>query len=389
MIFTLLFIFTLLVALILGNGSVLLGRVHLFRDLPDDERKLHKNPTPNTGGLAIGFAFFAGAAFLFFATPEILTSAFRSFLLFFSISAAIILLAGFYDDLFGMGAGLKFLFQITAGAILIAGIDIHFVAEHIRFSEYSYAVRLPMYGVCLLWVVGSCNTMNLIDGIDGLAGSLGIVALFGIMVIGITWVVPDVSFFVIPLAGALLGFLVFNRPPAKVFMGDTGSLFLGFVIASATLILALNAEHWRYSLALVLIMGIPLMDTVFSVIRRLKLNMNPFESDNNHIHHILQRYFKGPGLAVLTMSAAALLLTIIAVLLSNTDNGVLFFTVYGLLFFLFVVIAVVYSVKLNDKSTILLYRPDITDNKENKSSYLKSVPLTNDEIRTRKSGSDN
>ncbi len=348
----------------LTNGSIKLGRVQIFRDNPDDIRKLHKNPTPNTGGIAIGLSFAMGATVMFATFADIISSAFFGLLPFLIISASIIFITGIYDDTEGLTSGPKFATQILAGIIFLIGLDIHFVSQHIAFSEYSYVVRIPFYLICILWITACSNTVNLVDGIDGLAGTLSIVALLGISLIAMDWVVNGVLLLSLPLIAAVGGFLVFNRPPAKLFMGDTGSLFIGFMIGIMTIILAIYARHWMYSLALVLFMGIPLMDTVFSIIRRLKLSINPFESDNNHIHHILQRYFRGPGLAVLTLSTSAMLLAVIAILLTNTDNVPLFFGVYGVLFFLFVIIAVVYWAKLDKKSSLFLYQPDISETDE-------------------------
>ncbi len=344
---------TFLLALLLSNIARRMGNNAIFRDYPDNIRKLHKRPVPSTGGLALVSATMLGGAILIPSMMEYMSPGMTGFTYYFAAAAGLIAISGVYDDVFGMSFKPKFIIQLVAAAIVLYGLETQFVAQHISYSETPLAGRLAIYGVLGLWMVSGCNTVNLVDGIDSLAGSLIMTVIFGITAISVSWGVVDVFPFIIPLAAAMLGFLWFNRPPASLFMGDTGSMFSGFIVSVAIIVLGVHATHWMHALSLALLLSIPLSDTIFAIIRRVKHGQNPFESDNNHLHHMLQRYFKGPGAAVLSLSAASVVMISIAILLSNITNITLFFFTYGILFGLFLIIAVTYSIKIQNRDSVL------------------------------------
>ena len=355
---------TFMLALLLSHSARQIGNIAIFRDYPDNVRKLHKRPVPSTGGLALVGATMIGSALVIPFMMEMLSPGMTGFIYFFMAGAGLVAISGVYDDLYGLSFKPKFLMQVTAAIIVLYGLETQFVAGHISYSEVSWGVRAVIYGVLALWIVAGCNTINLVDGIDALAGSLLLTVIFGITIISVSWGVVDVFPFIIPLAAGVLGFLWFNRPPASLFMGDSGSMFSGFVIATSIIVLAIHASHWMYTLSLALLLSVPLTDTIFAIIRRVKFNVNPFESDHDHLHHILQRYFKGPGLAVLTLSSASVIMVTIAVLLSSITRPVMFYSVYGILFGLFLIIALIYAIRVENCRSVLSAQ-DLADSDPN------------------------
>lgn len=344
---------TFLLALMLSHLARKLGNIAIFRDYPDKVRKLHKRPVPSTGGLAIVAATMAGGLLLIPAMMEHMSTGMTGFTYYFAFAGALVAVSGIYDDVFGMSFKPKFFIQLFAAVIVLYGLETQFVAQHISYSETPLWGRLVVYAILGLWIVSGCNTINLVDGIDSLAGSIVLTVIFGILVISVSWGIVDVYPFIVPLAGAILGFLWFNRPPASLFMGDTGSMFSGFMIASSVIVLGVHATHWMHVLSLGLLLSIPISDTIFAIIRRIKFGQNPFESDNNHLHHMLQRYFHGPGVAVVILTASSVVMITIAVLLSNINSQSLFFFTFGILFGLFLLIAVTYSIKIQKRDSVL------------------------------------
>lgn len=367
---------TFMLALLLSHTARQIGNIAIFRDYPDNVRKLHKRPVPSTGGLALVGATMVGSALVIPFMMEMLSPGMTGFIYYFMAGAGLVATSGVYDDLYGLSFKPKFLIQVVAAIVVLYGLETQFVAGHIRYSEVFWGARVAIYGVLALWIVAGCNTINLVDGIDALAGSLLLTIILGITVISVSWGVVDVFPFIIPLAAGVLGFLWFNRPPASLFMGDSGSMFSGFVIATSIIVLAIHASHWMYTLSLALLLSVPLTDTIFAIIRRVKFKVNPFESDHDHLHHILQRHFKGPGLAVLTLSSASVIMITVAVLLSNIMRPVMFFSVYGILFGLFLIIALIYSIKVQNCRSELPAR----NVAESESDYQAAA----DEMKTRR-----
>lgn len=263
-------------------------RLGLKLELVDkpDHRKLHKSPIPTLGGIAIFIGFFITAiAFM-------ISSGNSQFL--YIIGCLIILfILGIIDDLKDLSASKKFLVQfITAFLIAFSGIRVNNLYGLFGFYELPMVIE---YVLTIFVIVGVTNAFNLIDGIDGLAGG---VSFINSAFIGIILFISGNLFFSIvafALAGSLLAFLWFNFHPAKIFMGDTGSLIIGFLLAILGIFIIQEAVAINFALGIkgnimIVIVGIfliPVYDTLRVFIVRIKQKKSPFKPDKNHIHHLL------------------------------------------------------------------------------------------------------
>ncbi len=265
----------LLISLIVTPAVIRLAHALGAVDQPG-ARKVHAKPMPRMGGLAVYVAFVAA---VFFTQP--LTMPVIGLL----TGATIILGIGIWDDLRSMPPVVKLLGQVLAAATLIPfGIHVEFLT-----NPFGGLVYLGYFGIPLtiFWVVAVTNAVNLIDGLDGLASGTALIATLTLGVVTLVLgnsIVAPVAFI---LAGAILGFLRYNFFPARVFLGDTGSLFLGYVLATLAIMgLAKGATALSVIIPLV-ILGIPLTDTFLAIVRRYRNRMPIFGADKGHLHHRL------------------------------------------------------------------------------------------------------
>lgn len=250
-------------------------------------RTVHKRPIPRVGGVAIFCAAVAAIVAVLFLDNAIGVQ-FRQArlkLLTLLCSATFIFLIGLIDDLRGLPARLKFAAELAAAvALCVAGVriaDIHLTGSFVLPLGYGG------YLLTVLWVVGLTNAVNLSDGLDGLAAGVSAVACAAIAVFAIHSGQVIMAVFMLALVGSLSGFLVFNFNPAKVFMGDCGSLFLGFIIAASS-VMCVAKSTALVGLALpALALGIPIFDTLFSMLRRFLERRSLFAPDRSHFHHRL------------------------------------------------------------------------------------------------------
>lgn len=245
-------------------------------DVPKDDRRMHKVPIPRMGGLAI-FAGFVLTTLFFCEISETLISLW--------IGGLIIVVLGILDDIFRLNAILKLVVQIAVAIIpALLGMQIEFINI---FGHYLVLGPLAI-PFTVIWVVGLTNAINLIDGLDGL--SCGVSSICALSLLLVTLVLgenPMISLVIGILAGACIGFLPFNTNPAKIFMGDTGALFLGYTLAVLSLE-GLFKFHTVISFLVPLsIFGLPVFDTLFAIIRRLCRGQAPWHADRGHIHHRL------------------------------------------------------------------------------------------------------
>ena len=279
-----------LAALVLVPQVASLAKRMKWIDVPDGKRKQHAKITPRAGGLAIIGATLLGV-FYFFIVKEFAGIDFGFELELPSVAlllgGAAIALLGLYDDAFDLGFKTKFLVQVViAYFMFVSGYRID-VSDFLHINPDLEVAASLSFLLTLLWFVGVMNAINLIDGLDGLASGISLIGFASLTVI--FTIGGDVS--MLPLflviAGAILGFLVFNFNPASIFLGDSGSLFLGFMLATFALE---GKTHENSLLALIiaaLAIGFPILDTAVAYIRRIVAGKSPFYPDRDHIHHRL------------------------------------------------------------------------------------------------------
>ncbi len=283
-------------------------------DVPKDARRMHKEPIPRLGGLAIFFGFLF-AVFLM-ANMDMQT---RGIL----IGATMIVVVGVIDDVTPLAPLPKFAVQILAALVpAIMGVRVEFVTNFNIFSDDLFMgfgwLSIPL---TVIWIVGITNAVNFIDGLDGLA--CGVSGISAISILTISILVSDVSVSILSaaLAGACIGFIPYNFNPAKIFMGDTGATFLGFMLATLS-IQGLFKSYALVSFAVpFLIFGLPIFDTSFAIIRRIANKRSPMSPDREHLHHKLIDFGFNQKQAVAIMYLLSGVLGLAAVLLTTTGAG--------------------------------------------------------------------
>jgi len=282
-------------------------------DHPGD-RKIHTEPIPHLGGLAIylGFIIAVGVAFIIAR----MAGSQLNFMVGFGIILAgtLLMLVGLVDDIKNLKPTTKLVWQIIAALIVIGfGVEISFLTNPFNGMVVMGILSIPL---TLFWIVGITNAINLIDGLDGLATGVTAISAFTLFFVALRTHQIGAAIFMIALCGASLGFLRYNFFPAKIFLGDSGSMFLGFVLAAASIIGVLKTTLVVALLIPLLILGVPIFDTLFAIGRRLGTGKHPFEADNKHIHHMLLRAGFNKREAVLAIYIACLLLSFIALVMA-------------------------------------------------------------------------
>ncbi|MBQ9915183.1 MAG: undecaprenyl/decaprenyl-phosphate alpha-N-acetylglucosaminyl 1-phosphate transferase [Clostridia bacterium] len=333
-------IFSFIVALIIAYVTTPLAKHLAFKlgavDVPKDGRRMHKEPKARMGGLAIFYGFLISVfCFAEFILP---TGSVNRGLIGILIGCAIIVVLGMFDDVKPRPAKLKFLIQIVAAAIpVLLGVRVFAITNPFTDELMSLPLWLSVAG-SILWIVGVTNAVNLIDGLDGLAAgvsSIASVALLSILLIehssSVTLLVMAAA-----LAGACFGFLPYNFNPAKLFMGDTGSTFLGFVLAC----ISIQGPFKTYVAFVVplLALALPIFDTLFAIIRRLLKGQPIMAPDRGHLHHrLIDRGFSHRTTVIILYGLSAILAIsgIVMLLTSFTKMLILVLSVILLLLFVF------------------------------------------------------
>jgi UDP-GlcNAc:undecaprenyl-phosphate/decaprenyl-phosphate GlcNAc-1-phosphate transferase len=250
-----------------------------------DPRKIHTEPIPRVGGVAIALAYVLSFGFVLIAPYRGLpfnidTVIPRALVL---MPAAILVFAiGLLDDLLGLKPWQKLIGEIVAALIAFrAGVHIDFVNQ---FHNLHFWISLP---VTVLWLVGCANAFNLIDGLDGLAAGVGLFATLTSLVAALTHNNLQLALVTAPLAGCLLGFLRYNFNPASIFLGDSGSLLIGFLLGCYGAMWSDKSATMIGLTAPMMAMAIPLLDVALSIARRFLRNQPIFGADRGHIHHRL------------------------------------------------------------------------------------------------------
>lgn len=286
-------------------------------------RHLHAVATPRMGGLAIAAAALIGVLVLSWVPGIARPGHLR--LVTLAAAGLGILLLGVADDVFDISARKKIAFQFVfaflcwAGGVKISALS-HPVSGSILLDASASLV------ITLAWIVGVTNAINLLDGLDGLASGVVTIVATALVLTGLLAGAPDI-FLVLTtgaLAGACLGFMLHNCHPARIFMGDTGSQFLGFLIANIA-ILSTQKRTTAMALAIpILALGIPIADTLYAIVRRSIQGRSPFSADSDHFHHLLDRLASGKRSAVIIILVGTGALCAFSILAAIYDVRLLF-----------------------------------------------------------------
>ena len=248
-------------------------------DIPKDDRRVHKEPMPLIGGLAIYFAVVI-TCLIFLPINKTLLS--------ILVGGTIILISGLIDDLKGLSPKLKIVFQLLAGLCLVLGdVKVDFVTNPFTINNTLIYLNWLSIPITLFWVVGITNTLNLIDGLDGLAAGVAMISSLSLMFVASKFGYATVILTSAIVAGACLGFLPFNFNPARIFMGDTGALFLGFMLAAISIEGVMKSVATIAIIVPIIILGVPIFDTTFAIFRRLISGQSIMTADKGHLHHRL------------------------------------------------------------------------------------------------------
>ena len=282
-------------------------------DVPG-ERRVHTSAIPRMGGLAIVLAVALAFAVLLRSGTLDVAGLTVNQLLGFGAGAVVITLGGIFDDVRGLGAKRKLLVQILAASLAwYGGARVLGVLDLPLFGPTDFGVAFS-YVATLVWILAFTNAVNLIDGLDGLAGGVVFFAALTNVVVALITGNELAAAVNGALAGAVLGFLFYNFNPAKIFMGDTGSLFLGYALSAGALMSTRQKESTLASLLVPLIaLGVPLTDTLLAMTRRVLSRRSIFAADRQHLHHQLLEAGLTHKRAVLFLYGTSVALCVIAI----------------------------------------------------------------------------
>lgn len=302
-------------ALVIAFGTTPIVKSFAYKigaiDVPKDNRRMHKKPIPRVGGLAIFLGFIVST--LVFGR---LDGEMKSILL----GAVIIVLLGIVDDVMALKPGTKFIGQIVAAVIpIMANVRISLLTN--PFDSDSY-IRLGWFSIpiTVIWIVGMTNAVNFIDGLDGLACGVSSIASLTVFTIALLVTEPHIAIVMAALAGACFGFLPYNLNPAQIFMGDTGSMFLGYILATISITGLFKLCAAISFIVPFIILGLPIFDTGFAIVRRLLKGQSPLQADRGHIHHRLVDMGFDQKQSVAILYAVSVVLGLAAVIFTTSGE---------------------------------------------------------------------
>jgi len=311
-----LFLMSFGIGVILTPALVFLAIIFRFVDYPN-ERRINKIPIPTAGGLAIYAAFFLTAYLLKVGD-----------LLAYFVGGTIIVLVGLIDDWRGLSAGTKFLGQLIA------------VAAFLWLSSSTN------YLIAAIWMLSVINITNFIDGLDGLASGIILIAALALFIWTYAIGFPQIAGLFLIVMGACAGFLAYNFHPAKIFLGDTGAMFLGFIFAALANDSVLVTDIVYNLPLLVLILVLPTLDTFCAIVRRLQKGVPIYQADQQHFHHCL-----------LALGLGQRQVALVAYLLTLTSSGLALFLVKTQSWSQFIVLVIIAVVFMFGASRIGMINP--------------------------------
>ena len=264
-----------IVSYILTPYMAHVGKKQNMLDMPG-HRKIHEEAIPNLGGIVIFFGFLLSLLFVVQIEGQV-----KALL----IGGVIILLLGVVDDIVDLSPKHKFIIQmVPALLVVIYNSDLinSFIVNQLKsFDLLGYL----LYPILIFWIVGVTNSINIIDGLDGLACGVSFIVLVTFVILGLRQNLEALNLISIALAGSLLAFLRFNFYPAKIFLGDSGSTFAGFILATIGALWVLNSGTAFFIFIPIIILALPIFDTLFAICRRYRGHRPIFQADKGHIHH--------------------------------------------------------------------------------------------------------
>lgn len=296
-----------------------------FYDAPD-ARKVHTGNIPRLGGVAI---------FLGYITALLYSLPLDNEKWGLVIGTLVLVAIGLWDDIKEIGPKTKLLGQIVAAGILVfSGVSIEWIT-----NPWGTLIFLPEWisiPLTIFWIVAFINIVNLIDGLDGLAAGICLISCATIF--GVTFVMgqSDTAFIIVSLAGAIFAFLKYNFNPAKIFMGDTGSMLLGYTLGAVSVVGVVKTATTVALLVPVIVLGVPIMDTTFAIVRRFMNGRPIFKPDKGHLHHRLLAMGLTQKQAVLLMYAATIAFGGIALIVANFNSTL------GIILLLSLIVCAVY-----------------------------------------------
>ena len=305
-----------------------------FVDCPQRARKVHQQATPRLGGAAILLSFLVVTAIAGFTVPQLSEMIWGNnpvigCILLGSLG---IFAIGFLDDLARLAPKTKLLGEFVIAGLVVWGANLFF--NEIQFLGLG-SVSIPGwlgFGLATFWIVGMANAVNLIDGLDGLASGITLAGLVAVVVVGYLGGITSVTWMSTLLIGCLLGFLVYNSRPASIFLGDCGSLTLGYLAGCLTLLASFREGGVLDGIFPVLAFAVPILDCVFAIFRRTMRGRSPFSPDMEHFHHRLMAKGLSHGKAVLAMWAMAFSCSLVSIAAAFGKGDQLFavFVFFGL-----------------------------------------------------------
>ena len=325
--------FTFLVALavtfvltpVVKNFAIRIGAV----DKPD-ARKVHHGLVPRLGGLAI----YAG-----FMVSAITTIGFTYEMVGIMAGATFLIIVGVADDVVSLRPKVKLLGQIIAAAIPVVIFNINIDWINVPWHGIVYLPAVISIPLTIFWIIGFTNTVNLIDGLDGLAAGVAFIASISMFLLAYNLNQFLPALVIVSMAGAALGFLQYNFNPAKIFMGDTGSMLLGYTLSVAAVLGLVKTAATVALVVPIIALGLPILDTTFAIIRRKMSGVPIFQPDKGHLHHRLLALGMTQKQAVLIMYFVSMILGIVALFVANVSYKT------GIVTVLVVLAVIIYSAK--------------------------------------------
>ena len=333
-------------------------------DIPDGKRKLHSAPVPRMGGLLI-FLIFLTSIFVFYGDINSIK--------YYLFGAIVIFSLGAYDDLLGSGWLLKFVYQTVAASQLLLFLLPKFSSLTLFTIEFSI---VPGIFILVLFIVGTINAFNLLDGLDGLVSGISLLVFTLLFFISLNLLDTFSLVVLSSIAGCLIGFLKYNAFPARIFLGDSGSFFLGYLIVSAVLIVSIDKTSEVLDLTFpVILLAVPIADTLKVLFERTLSGKHPFAADRTHIHHIV--YSKN-----ITHQTTVLIITIYSLMFAANAIIYMFYSkTGGILIFLIMIIPLLFASKILqymiDREKLLVYGRAVNKFPQFLINYFKSgvIPL--------------